>query len=102
MFCPLDDDDDDDDEIRCISPNFSDTERDNIDDEDVFDKRDTPQPIGGMVRSETEEFTSALLGMLCMYMCVGPTKATYRRDIKMIVNHDYIKQCIIFAKNFLG
>ena len=22
-------------------------------------------------------------------MCVGPTKGTYRRDIKMIVNHDY-------------
>ena len=36
------------------------------------------------------------------YMCVGPTKGTYRRDIKMIVNHDYIKQCIIFAKKFLG
>ena len=33
-------------------------------------------------------------------MCVGATKGTYRRDIKMIVNHDYIKQCIIFAKNF--
>ena len=28
----------------------------------------------------------------------GATKGTYRRDIKMIVNHDYIKQCIIFAK----
>ena len=36
------------------------------------------------------------------YMCVGATKGTYRRDIKMIVNHDYMKQCIIFAKNFLG
>ena len=36
------------------------------------------------------------------YMCVGATKGTYRRDIKMIVNHDYIKQCIIFAKNFFG
>ena len=35
-----------------------------------------------------------------VYMCVGATKGTYRRDIKMIVNHDYIKQCIIFAKNF--
>ena len=35
-------------------------------------------------------------------MCVGPTKGTYRRDIKMIVNHDYIKQCIIFAKIFLA
>ena len=35
-------------------------------------------------------------------MCVGATKGTYRRDIKMIVNHDYIKQCIIFAKKFLG
>ena len=35
-------------------------------------------------------------------MCVGATKGTYRRDIKIIVNHDYIKQCIIFAKNFLG
>ena len=35
------------------------------------------------------------------HMCVGGTKGTYRRDIKMIVNHDYIKQCIIFApKNF--
>ena len=28
-------------------------------------------------------------------MCVGATKGTYRRDIKMIVNNDYIKQCII-------
>ena len=35
-------------------------------------------------------------------MCVGATKGTYRRDIKMIVNHDYIKQCIIFAKIFLA
>ena len=35
-----------------------------------------------------------------MYMCVGATKGTYRRDIKMIVNHVYIKQCIIFAKIF--
>ena len=34
------------------------------------------------------------------HMCVGSTKGTYRRDVKMIVNHDYIKQCIIFAKNF--
>ena len=34
-------------------------------------------------------------------MCVGATKGTYRRDIKMIVNHDYIKQCIIFAKKIL-
>ena len=33
-------------------------------------------------------------------MCVGATKGTYRRDIKMIVNHDYMKQCIIFAKKF--
>ena len=24
------------------------------------------------------------------HMCVGGTKGTYRRDIKMIVNHDYI------------
>ena len=30
-------------------------------------------------------------------MCVGATKGTYRRDIKIIVNHDYIKQCIIFG-----
>ena len=36
------------------------------------------------------------------YMCVGATKGTYRRDSKMIVNHDYIKQCIIFAKKFLA
>ena len=35
-------------------------------------------------------------------MCVGATKGTYRRDIKMIVNHDYIKQCIIFAKKTFG
>ena len=35
-------------------------------------------------------------------MCVGATKGTYRRDIKMIVNHDYIKRCIIFAKKFFG
>ena len=34
------------------------------------------------------------------YMCVSATKGTYRRDIKMIVNHDYIKQCIISAKTF--
>ena len=32
------------------------------------------------------------------YMCVGATKGTFRRDIKILVNHDYIKQCIIFAK----
>ena len=37
---------------------------------------------------------------LLVYMCVGASKGTYRRDIKMIVNHDYIKQCIIFAKKF--
>ena len=37
-----------------------------------------------------------------LYMCVGATKGTYRRDIKMIVNHDYIKQCIIFANIFLA
>ena len=36
------------------------------------------------------------------YMCVGATKGTFRRDIKMIVNHDYIKQCIIFTKNNFG
>ena len=42
---------------------------------------------------------SLLLGIyICV--CVGPTKGTFRRDIKMIVNHDYIKQCIIFAKIF--
>ena len=35
-------------------------------------------------------------------MCVGATKGTYRRDIKMIVNHDYIKQCIIVVKIFLA
>ena len=40
--------------------------------------------------------------LLTVYMCVGATKGTYRRDIKMIVNHDYIKQCIIFAKIFFG
>ena len=34
------------------------------------------------------------------YMCVGATKGTFRRDTKMIVNHDYIKQCIIFANIF--
>ena len=39
---------------------------------------------------------------LYKYMCVGATKGTYRRDIKMIVNHDYIKHCIIFAKFFLA
>ena len=37
-----------------------------------------------------------------IYMCVGSTEGTYRRDINMIVNHDYIKQCIIFAKIFLA
>ena len=31
-------------------------------------------------------------------MCVGATKGTYRRNIKMIVNHDYIKQCNISPK----
>ena len=36
------------------------------------------------------------------HMCAGATKRTYRRDIKMIVNHDYIKQCIIFANKFFG
>ena len=35
-----------------------------------------------------------------LYMCVGATKGTYCRDIKMIVNHDYIKQCNIFANIF--
>ena len=37
-------------------------------------------------------------------MCVGATKGTFRRDIKMIVNHDYtsIKQCIIFEKKNWG
>ena len=35
-------------------------------------------------------------------MCGGAPKGTFRRDIKMIVNHDYIKQCIIFAKIFLA
>ena len=35
-------------------------------------------------------------------MCVRATKGTYRRDIKMIVNHDYIKQCIIFEKKILA
>ena len=35
-------------------------------------------------------------------MCVGATKGTLRRDIKMIVNHDYIKQCIIFAHKCLA
>ena len=35
-------------------------------------------------------------------MCVGATKETFCRDIKMIVNHDYIKQCVIFSKkNFV-
>ena len=34
-------------------------------------------------------------------MCVGSTKGTFRRDIKMIVNHDYIEQCIILQKIFL-
>ena len=35
-------------------------------------------------------------------MCGGAPKGTFRRDIKMIINHDYIKQCIIFAKFFLA
>ena len=35
-------------------------------------------------------------------MCVGATKGTFRRDIKMIVNHDYMKQCIIFVNKFLA
>ena len=37
--------------------------------------------------------------MTC-YLSVGATKGTFRRDIKMIVNHDYIKECIIVAKIF--
>ena len=37
-----------------------------------------------------------------IHMSVGAMKGTFRRDIKMIVNHDYIKQCIIFAKKFFG
>ena len=49
------------------------------------------------------ETANKILGIIRRtYMCVGPTKGTYRRDIKMIVNHDYIKQCIIFAKNFFS
>ena len=32
---------------------------------------------------------------LIEHMCVGATKGTYRRDIKMIANHDYIKQCTV-------
>ena len=40
--------------------------------------------------------------MTYIYVCVGATKGTHRRDIKMIVNHHYIKQCIIFAKFFWG
>ena len=34
-------------------------------------------------------------------MCVGATKGTYRRDIKMIVNHDYIKYALFSEKIFL-
>ena len=37
-----------------------------------------------------------------LHVCVGATKETLRRDTKVIVNHDYIKQCIIFANNFFG
>ena len=43
-----------------------------------------------------------LIGCSIAYMCVGATKGTYRRDIKMIVNHDYIKQCTIFTKKILA
>ena len=47
--------------------------------------------------------TSLAVNQQCItYMCVGATKGTYRSDIKMIVNHDYIKQCIIFTKNFFS
>ena len=35
-------------------------------------------------------------------MCAGAMKGTFRRDIRMIVNHDYIQQCIIFTKLFFG
>ena len=38
---------------------------------------------------------------MTVHMCVGATKGTFRRDIEMIVNHDYIKQCM-FAKKFLA
>ena len=44
------------------------------------------------------ESVIVFINTLDAHVCVGPKKGTYRRDIKMIVNHDYIKQCIIFAK----
>ena len=37
---------------------------------------------------------------ICPQLCVSATKGTFRRDIKMIVNVDYIKQGIICAKKF--
>ena len=35
-------------------------------------------------------------------MCVDATKGNYRRDIKMIVNHDYIKYALFSKTNFLA
>ena len=36
------------------------------------------------------ESVIVFINTLDAHVCVGPTKGTYRRDIKMIVNHDYI------------
>ena len=50
----------------------------------------------------TQNFTVELLRYYKTSFVWRRNERTYRRDIKMIVNHDYIKQCIIFAKKFFG
>ena len=55
------------------------------------------------ITSGTQTFSNIsarIWNSLVVNMCVGATKGTCRRDIKIIVNHDYIKQCIIFTKIF--
>ena len=51
---------------------------------------------------DPETQVSSIAPVSVIYMCVGATKGTFRRDIKMIVNHDYIEHCIIFGKQVFG
>ena len=39
---------------------------------------------------------------MCVCVCVGSTKRTYSRDIKMIVNHDYKNNSLFLQKKFLA
>ena len=55
-------------------------------------KTETKLKIASFFKNETK----------WLNMCFGATKVTFRRDIKMIVNHDYMKQCIIFANKIFG